>query len=459
MIAMVLKGLPGSFKPFAIHVTHDKDDMIFAEFKTKLRSFEDTEKSSASECSHNVMKTGVRTGREHTRSSAQCRYESAVDIVCFKCGLKGHRAKVCRRRTWCSHCKSNTHSDTTCRHKDKQDGTRKVADESSNGSKAETPDYGFRIKGADIKVQQSAYSIEEKGLLVDTGATSHIINNIAKFKSFDDAFRPESHSVELADGTQCRGIAQQRGDAEVFLIDNTGQRRKATLKDALFIPSYPQNIFSVKSATSLGATVTFKQGQDMLTHKDGTNFNIHVYGKLYYLQTEVEGNDKCNTCHDIQAWHEILGHCNYEDVVRLQGVVNGMQIKGRTDRPDQECEVCIQGKFAQTRNRDPDTRAKAPLQMVHTDLAGPIATESVDGYKYVQSFTDDYSNSVFVYFLKTKTDTVQATEKFLADVAPYGNVKCIRSDNGTEFTCRDFQTPLRKNFIKHETSAMRSTLP
>ncbi|KAL4006774.1 programmed cell death protein 5 [Sarotherodon galilaeus] len=34
---MFLKGLPESFKPFAIHVTHAKDDMTFAEFKTKLR--------------------------------------------------------------------------------------------------------------------------------------------------------------------------------------------------------------------------------------------------------------------------------------------------------------------------------------------------------------------------------------------------------------------------------------
>ena len=38
--------------------------------------------------------------------------------------------------------------------------------------------------------------------------------------------------------------------------------------------------------------------------------------------------------------------------------------------------------------------------MVHTDLAGPVSTESIDGYKYVQSFTDDYSGAVFVYFLK-----------------------------------------------------------
>lgn len=62
---------------------------------------------------------------------------------------------------------------------------RKVADESGNGSKAEASDYAFRIKGADIEVQQqqSAYSIKAKGLLVGTWDTSHIINDIAKFKS------------------------------------------------------------------------------------------------------------------------------------------------------------------------------------------------------------------------------------------------------------------------------------
>ena len=59
----------------------------------------------------------------------------------------------------------------------------------------------------------------------------------------------------------------------------------------------------------------------------------------------------------------------------------------------------------------------------------------------------------FVYFLKSKSDSVKATEKFLADVAPYGQVKCVRSDNGTEFTGHEFQTLLRGNRIRHETSA------
>lgn len=39
----------------------------------------------------------------------------------------------------------------------------------------------------------------------------------------------------------------------------------------------------------------------------------------------------------------------------------------------------------------------------------------------------------------TMSDTVQATEKLLADKAPFAKVKFIRSDNSTEFVCKDFE--------------------
>ena len=91
-----------------------------------------------------------------------------------------------------------------------------------------------------------------------------------------------------------------------------------------------------------------------------------------------------------------------------------------------------------SRNRKCDPKASEPLHLVHTDLAGPIEPTSQSGHKYAISFTDDFSGAVSVYFLKHKCEATMATEKFLADCAPYGIVKCIRSDNGTKYTSSAF---------------------
>ena len=109
--------------------------------------------------------------------------------------------------------------------------------------------------------------------------------------------------------------------------------------------------------------------------------------------------------------------------------------------------------MSQTRNRNPDTRAKAPLELVHTDLAGPITPVGKDGFIYAMSFVDDYSGVIMIYFLKNKTDAIGATQQFLADIAPIGKVKCIRSDNGGEFISSKFKSILRENQIKHQTCA------
>ena len=43
LIAMVLKGLPSSFKPFEVVVTQNHDVLTFSDFKIALRNYEDTE--------------------------------------------------------------------------------------------------------------------------------------------------------------------------------------------------------------------------------------------------------------------------------------------------------------------------------------------------------------------------------------------------------------------------------
>ena len=76
-----------------------------------------------------------------------------------------------------------------------------------------------------------------KGLMVDEGATSHLIKDISKFKTFDVSFHPDNHFIELSDGTRIKG-----GDAEICLVDMDGNHATVSLKGALYILFYPQNI-------------------------------------------------------------------------------------------------------------------------------------------------------------------------------------------------------------------------
>ena len=70
-------------------------------------------------------------------------------------------------------------------------------------------------------------------------------------------------------------------------------------------------------------------------------------------------------------WHEALGHCNFNDVMDLERVVNGMRTQDKHIRPN-ECEMCLQGKMTNDRDRTPRVSSTKPLHLVNTDLVGPI---------------------------------------------------------------------------------------
>lgn len=208
--------------------------------------------------------------------------------------------------------KSVDSSQCACAHDD--DGGHEAGHGQDGDRGATGEDFTFSAQTEDTSWSARQRQIQEKELVVDTGAPSHILNDRSRFKNFDNTFKPERHSMEMADGKRTYGLAQGRGDARVCLIDSEGRRCAVTLKNALYIPSFPQELFSVKCASASGAKVVFEEGKDVLVVPDDARFSILVCKRMYYLQTECDESDVCNVSHDIQTWHEIMGHCNYEDI-------------------------------------------------------------------------------------------------------------------------------------------------
>ena len=289
--------------------------------------------------------------------------------------------------------------------------------------------------------------LRENSLLVDTGATSLILNDKSKFLKSDEDFKPENHYIELADGSRACGVVSAKGRAKIILHDVGGVAHEVFLKDALYIPTYKQNIFSVQSTINKESTINLTPNSAELSAPDGTKYAIKKHGRLFYLNGIISSNG----AHTAETWHRILGHCNMNDEFNLEGIVEGMKI---TSKRKPECGTCVQGKMSQYHNREPDRHATAPLQLIHSDLAGPNTPVSKEGHKYAMVFVDDFSGAFREYFLKNKSDATRATDQFLADTAPYGSVKRLRSDNGGEYSGKEFKSLLLKNHI-----SMRLQLP
>ena len=49
-------------------------------------------------------------------------------------------------------------------------------------------------------------------------------------------------------------------------------------------------------------------------------------------------------------------------------------------------------------------QASVPLELVHSDLCGPLPSASFSSFKYFLTFIDDYSRRTWVYFLKLKSE-------------------------------------------------------
>ena len=149
------------------------------------------------------------------------------------------------------------------------------------------------------------------------------------------------------------------------------------LKNALYIPTFKQNIFSVQVATKNGAHISFEHDNCQLIYPKGAAFNITQRGHFYYLKNIVLARNATNNLH---TWHTILSHCSESDIKKLPNLAKGMKIK-LTPNFALNGDICIQGKMSYDRNKTLDCKATIILALVHGYLAGPIQPLAKDGYK------------------------------------------------------------------------------
>ncbi|KAL0554273.1 hypothetical protein IC582_008190 [Cucumis melo] len=149
-------------------------------------------------------------------------------------------------------------------------------------------------------------------------------------------------------------------------------------------------------------------------------------------------------------WHLRFRHLNFHGL-RLLARKNMVKGLPYIKHPDQLCEGCLHGK--QSRKSFPQessSRARRPLELVHTDLCGPIKPSSFGKNNYFLFFIDDFSQKTWVYFVKEKSEVFGMFKRFKALVEKESGyyIKALRSDMGGEFTKNEFKTFCAENGIR-----------
>lgn len=163
---------------------------------------------------------------------------------------------------------------------------------------------------------------------------------------------------------------------------------------------------------------------------------------------------KADVVEDTWLWHKRFCHLNLRGLKLLQqnSMVNGLpKIEATSDA----CEGCIMGKQHRLPfPKQSSWRAKAPLELVHTDICGKMKTPSLNQFRYFLTFIDDFSRMTWVYFLKEKSETFLVFKRFKAFVENQSGCssKVIRSDKGGEYTSHEFQDYCKDEGIWKQTT-------
>ena len=112
-------------------------------------------------------------------------------------------------------------------------------------------------------------------------------------------------------------------------------------------------------------------------------------------------------------WHQMLRHIREKGVRILHG--NGI-VEGMSNLLlDLDfCEHCVYGKKNQVSYPSGAKRAKGILELVHSDMFGPVSVPSLDKSMYYASFIDGFSRNTWIYFLRKKSKILDKFKEFNA---------------------------------------------
>jgi hypothetical protein len=238
------------------------------------------------------------------------------------------------------------------------------------------------------------------------------------------------------------------GDLEIN-VPNGKSFTPVVLKDALHTPDIGLMIVLISCIVKAGCMVTF--GTDLCIIKNTAGCTIGIVpanAKGLYCVNHTETAGAAIKAVPLYTLHHCLGHISPNSIHSLihNGAVTGVTLSN-----DSAPSICDSYGYVKNMHKVIAKEHSAPQatsfgEEVHTDVWGPLPTQSLGGKKYYMTFTDDYSCYMCIQSLCTKDKAFVAYKAFAAWAKTQRgiNIRCLRSDHSGKFTSNKFDTFLKE---------------
>ena len=407
-VALFLSSLPESYgtlitaletRPEADLTTHLVKNKLVEEYKRRIESV------SVSASTGNQDQQALKVSRPGTKSddgarSASSRNQSSM--ACFFCKKPGHLKKDCRKYA---------------------EWKRKHPEHKANAAQHqnETVSEYACFRAGEIEHNSGSWYI-------DSGASSHMCSDRKFFVELNEQYKGQ---VVLADGRKLH-IA---GIGTGYLKCKANDRQlEIKVNRALYVPQLKGNLISVRMLAENHLKVIFEDNRCQIMRGDAVRAQAILQHGLYELESTECALMSTVSTECIHVWHSRLGHRDPNAIRQLERQLKDFQIQ--PCQMKQVCECCIQAKL--TRKPLPkksESRSREVLELVHTDVCGPMQTATPGGNKYFMTMIDDCSKYTVVYLLKNKSEVPDRIKQYVKFVQTKfkKTPKVIRSDRGGEY--------------------------
>lgn len=272
----------------------------------------------------------------------------AIDKRCYNCSKTGHFAKSCRFRESsnmfkCKLCKKNNHDEKDCYFR-----------------KNKNPSH--RNEKKKIAFLTSINRSCENKSIVDSGSTSHLTNDEGCLEDVKNT------TIEIK-------VAKNNSSMEAKGIGKV-RTNNCELNNVLFVPELSNKLLSVNAVTENGGKVKFTKNKVQILVNDEVFLSGRKQNGLYTInlnQSEKENSLLSEAENSDKIWHRRMGHLGKKNLEKLQKLSTGMKLNQQElECLDQVCEICQRAKQTRSPFATERTRATRPLEIVHSDVCGPV---------------------------------------------------------------------------------------